>query len=227
MNRPALFTLIVVNMLLVFVLASEWFASNETTDSSQTKRKTVEMQNEELPSLNLETQNEEDYSDLVERPLFIKGRKPVEEPHEEIAPVTEVKKMEAFVWDLTGIFTSPKGLMAFFSRINGKVEKDNYRKLKLGDDIDGWRLNEIAFDKVMLVRAGDTKTLLLRKAKPKNSSPAVPVANVTQNTSQPSRSGIPQLAVPTQAQPIPALQQPETVQSVEPPADESDTSAQQ
>ena len=224
MNRPTLFTLIVVNTLLVFLLASEWFASNETADSSQIKVKTVEMQDEELPSLDLENQNEEEYSDLVERPLFIKGRKPVEEPHEEIIPVTEVKKMETFVWDLTGIFTSPKGLVAFFSRINGKVEKDNYRKLKLGDDIDGWKLKEIASDKVMLVKMGDMKTLLLRKAKPKNSLPV----NATQNTAPSSRSGMSQLTIPTQAAPVPAtLQQPEAIQSVEPPADESDTSAQQ
>jgi hypothetical protein len=219
MNRPTFFALIALNALLAFVLAGEWFASSETADVIQLDSKTVEMQDEELPSLDLEAKSEDEYSDLVERPLFIKGRKPVAEPEPDAVSVTAVKKVEAFVWDLTGVFTSPKGVTAFFSRINGKVEKDNYRKLKLGDEIDGWKLSEIAPDKVTLSQTGETKTLPLRKAKPKN---APPVANTHQNTSPPPRPGMPQLAVPTQAVPAPVLQTPETLQSVEPPDDESD-----
>lgn len=219
MNRPTLFALIALNTLLIFVLAGEWFAQSETVNAPQRETKTLEVQDDELPSLDLQAKSEDEYSDLVERPLFIKGRKPVAEPEPEAIPVSAVKKVEAFVWDLTGVFTSPKGVTAFFSRINGKVEKDNYRKLKLGDEIDGWKLSEISPDKVTLSQTGETKTLPLRKAKPKN---ALPVANTHQNTSPSPRPGIPQLAAPTQAVPAPVLQTPETMQSVEPPDDESD-----
>lgn len=229
MNRPTLFALIVLNGLLVFVLAGEWFAEGETVNAPQGETKTLEAQDEALPSLDLETKSEDEYSDLVERPLFIKGRKPVEEPHEDTAPTQSVKTTQAFVWDLTGIFTSPKGVTAFFSRLNGKVEKDNYRKLKLGDDIDGWKLSEISLDKVTLTQAGETKMLPLRKAKPKT-APVAPAAVETnaapanQGNRQQIRTGAPQLAVPAQtAPPTPVV---ETVRPVEPPADESEAAAQ-
>jgi hypothetical protein len=230
MNRPTLFALIALNTLFVFVLAGEWFTGSKISDTVTHESKTVETQDEELPSLDLEAKSEDEYSDLVERPLFIKGRKPVLEPETESAPVAEVKRMEAFVWNLTGVFTTPKGVTAFFSRINGKVEKDNYRKLQLGGEIDGWKLSEIHPDKVMFTQTGETKILPLRKAKPKNlpPTPAVPVVNANQNTrQQPSRSGMAQLSVPAQGIPAPALQMPETVQPVEQPADETDTATQQ
>ncbi len=230
MNRPTLFALIVLNALLVFVLAGEWFAGNETTNAPQSEVKTVETQDEELPSLDLEAKSEDEYSDLVERPLFIKGRKPVAEPEAENAPVAEVKRNEAFVWNLTGVFSTPKGVTAFFSRINGKVEKDNYRKLKLGDALDGWKLTEIYPDKVTFTQTGETKNLSLRKAKPKNlpPTPAVPVASANQNHRQPPpRPEVAQLAVPAQGMPAPVLQTPETVQLPEQPVDETETAAQQ
>lgn len=229
MNRPTLFALIALNALLVFVLAGEWFTESNTVNAPQRETKTLEAQDEELPSLDLEAKSEDEYSDLVERPLFIKGRKPVAEPQAENAPVPEVKRTEAFVWNLTGVFSTPKGVTAFFSRINGKVEKDNYRKLKLGGDIDGWKLSEIYPDKVVFSQAGEIKTLSLRKAKPKNLPPA-PVASVASTNQNhrppPTRPEVAQLAVPAQGMPAPALQTPETVQP-EQSADEIDTAAQQ
>jgi hypothetical protein len=223
MNRPALFVLIALNALFAFVLASEWFAESEKTHAMQHESKKLETQDEDLPSLDLEAKSEDEYSDLVERPLFIEGRKPVAEPEPETVPVAAVKKVEAFVWDVTGIFATPKGVTAFFSRINGKVEKDNYRKLQLGDDIDGWKLSDIAPDKVTLTQMGETKNLPLRKAKPKNMAPAssVPVV-ANSNNRQQIRQGIPQLRIPAQAEKMP-----ETVQPIEPPADETDATAQQ
>lgn len=225
MNRPTLFALIALNLLLAFVLAGEWFAGNEAADAPQRESKMVEVPDEALPSLDLEAISEDQYSDLVERPLFIKGRKPVAEPEAETAPVADVKRNEVFVWDLTGVFATPKGVTAFFSRINGKVEKDNYRKLKLGGEIDGWKLSEIHPDKVIFSQAGEIKTLPLRKAKPKTAAVPVPT-NV--NNRPPQRPNIPQIAVPAQGTPAPTLQQtPESAQSVDPAVNETDAAAQQ
>jgi hypothetical protein len=47
------------------------------------------------------------------------------------------------------------------------VPKDNYRKITVGDDLDGWKLAEIHKDKVILMQGDDQKELLLRKPKPK------------------------------------------------------------
>jgi hypothetical protein len=171
MNRPTLFILIALNALFVTVLAGEWFAETETSITQKVEPKNSdEVEIEDLSTLDALTEvSEEDYSDLVERPMFIKGRKAVREPEPENTPAV-VTKTDVFVWNLTGIFSTPKGMTAFLNRTNAKVEKDNYRKIKVGEELDGWKMTDIQSDKVILTQAGETKTLLLRKAKPKMSA---------------------------------------------------------
>ena len=171
MNRPTLFVLIALNVLCAAILAGEWYSATETQSAFLPKKNNNADSEESLPELDLAATTEEDYSDLVERPMFIKGRKPVEEPEPESTPVAQVKRSDVFNWNLTGIFASPKGVTTFFSRINAKVEKDNYRKPKLGDDLDGWKITEIHPNKVTLTQAGETKTLQLLKPKPKTPVP--------------------------------------------------------
>lgn len=214
MNRPTLFSLIAVNTLLAIVLAGEWYAEQETPEILQVQTKTAETASEELPSLNLDETSEESYSDLVERPLFIKGRKPVAEPEPETVPVAAVKKIEAFNWELTGIFATPKGVMTFFSRTGTKVPKDNYRKHKLGDEIDGWKVSAIQPDNVTLTQAGETKVLPLRKIKPKNPVPVPVQANNRIPPQPPQKQPVPE--------PVQQLQTRDAVPSeAETPAEES------
>ncbi len=169
MNRPTLLILVALNALFVTVLVGEWFAETEVPAIQKVEQKQDEVEIDDLPTLEMLTETSEDnYSDLVEHPMFIKGRKPVNEPEPENTSVTEVKRMDVFVWNLTGIFTTSKGMTAFLNRTNTKVEKDNYRKIKVGDELDGWKMTEIQSDKIILTQSGETKTLLLHKAKPKN-----------------------------------------------------------
>lgn len=171
MNRPTLFVLIALNVLFAAVLVGEWYAEKEVSEISQSPAKVSETQENELPELDLEATSEEQYSDFVERPLFIKGRKPVAEPEPESTPVAVVKKVEALNWELTGIFATPKGVTAFFSRTGAKIPKDNYRKLKIGDELEGWKLSTMSPDNVTLSQTGETKVLPLRKVKPKTPMP--------------------------------------------------------
>ncbi len=222
MNRSTLFVLIALNTLFAVVLVGEWYAESETTNIQQSPSKTDETEGEELPSLDLTETSEDSYSDLVERPLFIKGRKPVDEPIPETVPVAAVKKVEAFVWELTGIFVTPKGSTAFFSRINTKVPKDNYRKQKLGDELDGWKISDIHTDNVTLTQAGETKILLLRKVK--NKMPLPMGMNGNNRIPPLQQPPIPQQNLQQslqQGMPPQNLQIPDASQNVEPPADES------
>ncbi len=124
---------------------------------------------DELPEIELSTQPEDAYVDLVSRPLFIKGRKPVEEPGPEVAQVAV--KPDTFDWQLSGVYSTQKTVSALFSRVKTKVPKDNYRKKTLGQEIDGWKLTVINKDKVMLRLGSNQKELLLRKPKPKTIAP--------------------------------------------------------
>lgn len=220
MNRSTLFVLIALNALFVAVLAMEWVESTKAPPAiSQNKTNNAESESS-IPELDLTATGEDSYSDLVERPMFIKGRKPVNEPVPETVPVAAVKKVEAFVWELSGIFTTPKGVTAFFNRTNAKVPKDNYRKYKVGQELDGWKVTEIHTDNVVLMQTNETKTLPLRKLKPKIPVPIQMANRVPPQQSQPpiSPQGM-QQGIPSQNLKIPDAMQnnvaPESETSVE------------
>jgi len=128
----------------------------------------------------------------VARPLFIKGRRPVDEPSPEEA---QAIKAITFDWQLNGVYSTKKGLSALFSRSKSKVPKDNYRKITAGADLDGWKLIEIHKDRAMLKQGDQQKELLLRKPKlkelPKKS-------NVPNKTNSPQPEVIPQSEVSPQ-----------------------------
>jgi hypothetical protein len=139
-----------------------------------------------LPEVDLDAKTEESYVDLVSRPLFLKGRKPVEEIS--AAKEKEQAGNETFDWRLDGIYTGKNGLSALLSRtkaggvsrvvagsppsVAGSKDKPiNYRKVSENDDVDGWRLTQIKTDRVVFELGGETKELVLRKPKPKELPP--------------------------------------------------------
>ena len=182
MNRPTLYCLGALNLFFVGVLAIEVYLTTQPIDAAAltVQKKNVTALQEEATDLNLSDPSEDNYSDLVERPMFIKGRKPVEEPIPEEMALATAQKLESVNWELIGIYSTPKGTTAFFSRSNGRLPKDNFRKCKLGDALDGWHLSEINENAVSLTQGTETKKLPLRKMKPKNPTPTpVSPANAT------------------------------------------------
>ena len=182
MNRPTLYCLGALNLFFVGVLAIEVYLTTQPIDAAAltVQKKNVTALQEEATDLNFSDPSEDNYSDLVERPMFIKGRKPVEEPIPEEMALATAQKTENVNWELIGIYSTPKGTTAFFSRSNGRLPKDNFRKCKLGDALDGWHLSEINENAVSLTQGTETKKLPLRKMKPKNPTPTpVSPANAT------------------------------------------------
>ena len=182
MNRPTLYCLGALNLFFVGVLAIEVYLTTQPIDAAAltVQKKNVTALQEEATDLNLSDPSEDNYSDLVERPMFIKGRKPVEEPIPEEMALATAQKTENVNWELIGIYSTPKGTTAFFSRSNGRLPKDNFRKCKLGDALDGWHLSEINESGVNLTQGTEPKKLPLRKMKPKNPTPTpVSPANAT------------------------------------------------
>ncbi len=176
-----------------------------------------------LPSINLTEQAETSYVDLVARPLFIQGRKPVNEPNNEAIPVTTAT--ETFNWSLTGVYTHKNTLYALFSRTTTKVPKDNFRKVTKNNDIDGWKLIEIYKDRVVVSQGSKQKELPLRKTKPKE--PANNAGNPMIVPPMPNQPGQPMM--PNQQQPVPMpepIPEPEPEQFIDPEVipDETDES---
>ena len=148
---------------------------------------------DDMPHIDLTKQKEDSYVDMVARPLFMAGRRPVDEPSPEdiqntVAPII-------FDWELNGVYTTAKGLSALFSRSKTKKAKDNYRKISLGADLDGWKLTEIHEGKVLLTQGTQQKELPLRKIKLKNpaqkaNDPNIPVDPQPQENQEPTEGEI-------------------------------------
>ncbi len=175
---------------LCLIIAVEWLYASYMRHrllASISSEKPQDYKADELPEIELTKKPEESYVDLVARPLFIKGRRPVEEPHTE-AEQSVAAKSETFDWQLTGVYSTKKTMSALFSRSKSKVAKDNHRKLTVGDDLDGWKLIEINKDRAVLKQGGNEKELLLRKPKPKelpreeNATPPPPTPAPSQRT---------------------------------------------
>lgn len=171
MNKKLISLLLIVCAVLVLIIVGEWlYAIKAQRDLlASTSASAKKAAPDAMPTLALTKQPEESYDQLVNRPLFIKGRKPVEEPKPETAQVPVVAVV--FDWDLNGVYTKDKGLTALFSRAKTKVPKDNYRKIAVGADLDGWKLTEIKTDRAIFMQGTNKKEVLLRKAKPKSPLP--------------------------------------------------------
>ncbi|MFZ2726555.1 MAG: hypothetical protein WAX77_09915 [Methylococcaceae bacterium] len=178
----------IICIALLLIIVGEWafahLSEQQLLESSAIKAQTAPA--DEMPSINLTEQPEESYTDLVERPLFITGRRPVDEPASSTSPMQTVTGgMPAnFDWQLSGVYTKDKRLFALFSHAKVKLPKakDNFRKLSVGelDDkgnlktLDGWQVSDIKLDRVILKQSANEKELLLRKPKPKELPPANP-----------------------------------------------------
>lgn len=165
MNSKLISVLATACGLLILIIIGEWVYALQAQKQLllSTPSTKTQVSHDEMPVIELTQRSEESYTDLVARPLFIKGRKPVDEPNvkENEAVAVTVK----FDWLLNGVYSSRKSLKAFFSRATAKVPKDNYRKLTIGEYLDGWKLAEIHTDRVIFMQSSEQKELLLRKPK--------------------------------------------------------------
>lgn len=200
MNTKLIKLLIFACIVLCLVIAGEWLYASYARHRllvSINEAKLQDYQADELPQMALSKQPEESYVDLVTRPLFIKGRRPVDEPTPESAQAAAANKPDSFDWQLDGIYSTKKTVSALFSRTKAKsgVTKDKYRKIKIGDELDDWKLTDINKDGVLFKQGNSEKSLLLRKAKSKALPPTpAPVPIVSPFS----------MAVPRSNQPAPA-----------------------
>ncbi|MBK1641114.1 hypothetical protein CKO12_04340 [Chromatium okenii] len=118
----------------------------------------------------------EHYASVVERPLFRPDRKP--EPPPEAAPnapAETVTTAELEALDLTAVVLTPTLLSAWVH----DPSQPKPLRLRLGDDLKGWTVEQILEDGVALARDGEVYTLVLRDysklpASPPPAAPPVP-----------------------------------------------------
>lgn len=115
----------------------------------------------EFPDIN-------EFEDLVERPLFVEGRKPPPEVVEEPPPVVSRTPLDL---KLMGLIFSPSGKTALLVDPKGK-----YKRVKQGAVVGGWTLKELKKDSVVMQQDSESKELPLLKTKPKVALSGAPPA---------------------------------------------------
>jgi len=119
-------------------------------------------------------------AEILARPLFSSSRMaaPVAMPEEEV--VVEKKEPPKLLARLTGVTLGPDAREALFQR-----DGDQAVPLKVGGEIDGWKVSSIQFDQVVLSSEFGTQVVKLTSAPPDPNDEDVPV--------------VPKRAVPAQA----------------------------
>lgn len=213
MNRKLLKLQLLGCGILGVVLAAEWGYDQYARQQLRTildQAVESDFQADSLPELAADTPTLDEYSAIVERPLFIEGRKPIaEESAKEAAPV-DVGQIDD--WQLIGVYNKSKSQpsMALFRKQN---EAKKYLKLNENQSISGWQVQKIQSDQVTLQQGGQQKIVPLRKPRVQPPVSGRPV---------PPKPGRPQGAPPPGSTPPPQPQQvPATNNPIENPDDES------
>lgn len=157
--------------LFGLILISEWGYGELFGSHTQliSQNSSAEPEAENIPSFPALISVNTDFNELVERPLFIEGRKPIVE-----TPVDDSKPLESGQiddWLLIGIFEKNKQPMALFTK---KDEAKKFMKIGSQQNISGWLLKEIQSDRVILQQADQQKMVLLRKPRVATNKPPVP-----------------------------------------------------
>lgn len=102
--------------------------------------------------------DEANYEDILERPLFVEGRRPPSDEPEEEAPTPVQPDLPAPKLSLVGVYITPKGTTALVRNI---ATKDTVR-VRLGDRFEGWEVSEIDDQRLVLKKQNDEHVFELR-----------------------------------------------------------------
>lgn len=179
MNQKLIKLQLLGSALLSLTLLTEWAYSQFAARQLQTllePREQSSFQAEELPTIADNSKGSaESYSEIVDRPVFIEGRRPMAETNPtEIAQNQDIGQIDD--WDLIGVYNKDKQPTALFRKRN---EAKKFLKIGAEQNISGWLLKQIHADHVLLQQAGQEKSVVLRKPRaqtkpPLPGKPAVP-----------------------------------------------------
>ncbi|BBL58697.1 hypothetical protein [Methylomonas koyamae] len=199
MNRKLLRLQIFACGTLGAGLIGEWAVSRyaaQQLEQQLAAREQVAFEAEQLPTIAATPASVDSYNDIVERPIFIEGRRPIAEAKtNDAGQNSDTSQIDD--WSLIGVYDKGGKLVALFSKRN-----EARKFLKIGEEqsISGWQLKQILADRVILQQAGQEKPVLLRKPRPQlKPAPGKPVprpapapANVNARPIEPAPNEIPE-----------------------------------
>ena len=120
---------------------------------------------QDVPSTQFKDHELSDYHEMLERPLFFAGRRPIVPEDSENAETVaaEVKPPEKIGMALIGIIDTPAGVYALFHNPKAKADEPKFQRLKQNQDINGWKIKEIKHDRVIISADTNADEILLAK----------------------------------------------------------------
>lgn len=101
----------------------------------------------------------DNYLSIIERPLFRPDRKPEPPPDETPEATTGAETgLELNTLDLSAVMITPTIVSAWVT----DPSQPALRRLRIGDDIEGWLVMDILDDRVLFERQGEEYALILR-----------------------------------------------------------------
>ena len=163
MNKLLGFVIVLFVAILIFQWSSDGESESEKVAGNNAPAAVIAADNNIIdrsaapPLVNFE--------DVVQRPLFIEGRRPPPEPENDpidTAPQSVLAPSKRPVVDLTAILIINGEQYAVF-RTPGK--KQDSQKLKVGEELDGWKVVKIEPKQVTLNQGATDEVFLLREYK--------------------------------------------------------------
>jgi general secretion pathway protein N len=158
---------VLIAFALTTVLFSQWRnwppqpPQVSATDPNASADETPEQLEENLLDLLTPLGEKEDYAQVTERPLFLPDRRPPVEEELEETPVQPEQIGDLDRMDLNAVMIT-SGESAAWVR---DPSKNELLRLRPGDELVGWSVEEILSDRLLLERQGETDTLILRDYK--------------------------------------------------------------
>jgi len=162
MKNSLIKLLLLASVLLLGLLILEWFWLNHVEEDKAIIQP-ASMENQiRLPDSEFTQLPFDNYQEIVMRPLFIEGRRPIEGGSDDDSIAAISNDIKQFV--LMGVYTIENKLIAL---IKDQMNADHYLKKSLGDEIAGWTIKQILTDRIIIERSGQTQEIELRKPKPR------------------------------------------------------------
>ncbi|MBK1717422.1 type II secretion system protein N [Thiocystis violacea] len=131
--------------------------------------------------------SKDNYASIIEQPLFRPDRKPEPPPDEDPASATGPEEnVDLKALDLNAVLITPALASAWIR----DPSQPKLRRLRIGDDLQGWSVRDILEDRVLLERQGKQDALILRDYVQTPPAPA-PTANPRRPPRAPVRAAPP------------------------------------
>ncbi len=162
MKNSLIKLLLLASFLLLGLLILEWFWLNHVEEDEVIIQPASTENQIRLPDSEFTQLPFDNYQEIVMRPLFIEGRRPIEGGGDDDSIAAISNDIKQFA--LMGIYTIENNPIAL---IKDQANADQYLKKAVGDEIAGWTIKQILTDRIVIGRSGQTQEIELRKPKPR------------------------------------------------------------